>query len=264
MMMSSRLNAHLNDGLDLARSMREGAIVATGWSAIPAPLNAAALARGGFKTVCVDMQHGLHDEASMIASMQAVHQAGSMPGVRIPVGRYELASKALDAGAQIIIAPMINTVDDAERFVGSTKYPPIGGRSWGPALALDLWGAAMGDYLEVANELCLTIAMIETVEARENLDAIMDVPGIDGVFVGPSDLSITLSDGARIEALAPHVLDAAAEIAAQAKAAGKIAGVYAFDVVKAKAFVDQGFTFTAVGSDLAMLKAAAAFGAQVS
>lgn len=259
-MASSRLNA----GLELARSMRDGAIVATGWSSIPSPLNAGALARGGFKTVCVDMQHGLHDEASMIGSMQSVQQAGAMPGVRIPVGRYELASKALDAGAQIIIAPMINTVEDAKAFVEATKYPPIGGRSWGPALALDLWGAAMGDYLAAANELALTIAMIETVEARENLDAILAVPGIDGVFVGPSDLSITLSDGARVEALAPHVLDAATEIGGRAKAAGKIAGVYAFDVEKARAFVAKGFTFTAVGSDLITLKAAAALGAQVS
>lgn len=251
------LNSRLNDGLDLAKSTRDGAVLATGWSNIPAPLNAAALARGGFRTVCVDMQHGLHDEASMIASMQAVHQAGSMPGVRIPVGRYELASKALDAGAQIIIAPMINTVDDAKALVEATKYPSIGGRSWGPALALDLWGAQMGEYLAAANELCLTIAMIETVEARENLDAILGVPGIDGVFVGPSDLSITLSQGARVEALAPHVLDAAADIGARARAAGKIAGVYAFDVEKAKAFVAKGFTFAAVGSDMAALKSVA-------
>jgi 4-hydroxy-2-oxoheptanedioate aldolase len=238
--------------------MREGAIVATGWSNIPAPLNAAALARGGFKCVCVDMQHGLHDEASMIASMQAVHQAGALPGVRIPVGRYELASKALDAGGQIIIAPMINTVADAEALVAASKYPPIGGRSWGPALALDLWGSQMGDYLAAANELCLTIAMIETVEARENLQAILDVPGIDGVFVGPSDLSITLSQGARIEATAPHVLDVAVDIGAQARAAGKIAGVYAFDAEKARAFVAKGFTFAAVGSDLAAMKSMAA------
>lgn len=260
MMASSRLNA----GLELARSMRDGAIVATGWSAVPAPMNAAALARGGFKTVCVDMQHGLHDEASMIASMQSVHQAGSMPGVRIPVGRYELASKALDCGAQIIIAPMINTVDDAKALVEATKYPPVGGRSWGPTLALDLWGAAMGDYLAAANELSLTIAMIETVDACENLDAIMAVPGIDGVFVGPSDFSITLSDGARVEALAPHVLDAAADIGTRARAAGKIAGIYAFDGEKAKAFVSKGFTFVAVGSDIAMLKTAASVSAKIS
>lgn len=260
MMASSRLNA----GLELARSMRDGAIVATGWSAVPASMNAAALARGGFKTVCVDMQHGLHDEASMIASMQSVHQAGSMPGVRIPVGRYELASKALDCGAQIIIAPMINTVDDAKALVEATKYPPVGGRSWGPTLALDLWGAAMGDYLAAANELSLTIAMIETVDACENLDAIMAVPGIDGVFVGPSDLSITLSDGARVEALASHVLDAAADIGTRARAAGKIAGIYAFDGEKAKAFVSKGFTFVAVGSDIAMLKTAASVSAQIS
>lgn len=258
-MTSTRLNA----GLELARSMRDGAVVATGWSAIASPLNAAALTRGGFKTVCVDMQHGLYDEASMIASTQAIHQAGGLPGVRIPVGRYDAASKALDAGAQIIIAPMINSVDDAKALVAATKYPPVGGRSWGPALALDLWGADMSSYLSSANETVVTLAMIETVEARDNLEAILAVPGIDGVFVGPSDFSITLSEGARIEATAPHVREAAAEIGSIARAAGKIAGVYAFDADKARDFVANGFTYVAVGSDVITLKAAAAAGADI-
>jgi 4-hydroxy-2-oxoheptanedioate aldolase len=118
--------------------------------------------------------------------------------------------------------------------------------------------------LAAGNELTLTIAMIETVEARDNLDAILAVPGIDGIFVGPSDLSITLADGARIEATAPHVLEAAADLGARAKAAGKIAGVYAFDAQKAEAFFEQGFTFAAVGSDLIALKAASAVGAAAS
>lgn len=257
--MTSRLEA----GLGFAASVRAGAPMPFGWSAIPAPLNAAALARGGFKAVCVDLQHGFHDEASMFASMQAVHQAGAAAGLRIPVGRFDLASRALDGGAQFVIAPMINTVDDAKALVEATKYPPIGGRSWGPAVALDLFGASQPEYLAAANDLVLAIAMIETVEARENLDAILAVPGIDGVFVGPSDLSITLAQGARIEATAPHVLEASADIAKVARAAGKVAGVYAFDAVKAKAFFDNGFTFAAVGSDAIALKAASAVGASI-
>lgn len=246
--------ASLSAGLALASKLRAGQVVASGWSTVAAPVNAAALARGGFRAVCTDLQHGLHDETSMMASMQAVHQAGSMPGLRIPVGRFDLASRALDCGAQIVIAPMINSVADARALVQATKYPPKGGRSWGPAMALDLWGAAMGDYLAAANELVICLAMIETVEARDNLDAILAVPGLDGIFVGPSDLSITLSNGERVEALAPHVLDATAQIGARARAVGKIAGVYAFDVEKARAFVARGFTFIAVGSDLATLR----------
>lgn len=252
------MSARFEAGLSFSQSMREGKVFATGWSTFPSPLNAAALARGGFKAVCVDLQHGFHDEPSMIASMQAVHQAGAAPGLRIPVARYDLASKALDAGAQFVIAPMINTVDDAKAFVGATKFPPVGGRSWGPALALELFDTTPERYLAGANDLVLAIAMIETVEAQANLDDILAVPGIDGVFVGPSDLSITLSEGARIEREADHVFAAADDIARKSKAAGKIAGIYAFDADKAKAFVARGFTFCAVGSDAMMIKACAA------
>lgn len=252
------MSNNLESGLAFAAALRAGEPIAIGWSGIPAPLNAAALARGGFRAVCTDFQHGFHDEASMIASMQAIHQAGAAPGLRIPVGRFDLASRALDAGAQFVIAPMINTVADAEALVDATKYPPLGGRSWGPALALDLWDVSMDGYLASANDLVLSIAMIETVEALDNLDAILAVPGIDGIFVGPSDLSITLSKGERVEAMAPHVLDVAEDIGVRAKKSGKIACVYAFDVEKANNFVARGFTFAAVGSDVLAIKAAAA------
>ncbi|MFK7793457.1 MAG: HpcH/HpaI aldolase/citrate lyase family protein [Devosiaceae bacterium] len=253
----------LEDGVAFAQQVRAGANMPFGWSSLPAPMNAGALARGGFKAVCVDMQHSFHDEASTFASIQAVHQAGSVAGLRIPVGRFDLASRALDASAQFVIAPMINTVADAQAFVAAMKYPPIGGRSWGPAMALDLFGAAPADYLACANDMVLAIAMIETVEAQENLDAILAVPGIDGVFVGPSDLSITLAQGARIEATAPHVLEAAGNIGTRARQAGKVAGVYAFDAEKAQAFFDRGFTFAAVGSDALSLKASAAVGSSI-
>lgn len=257
------METRLQAGLAFAAALRAGAPLPFGWSAVPAPMNAAAMARGGFKAVCVDLQHGFHDEASMFASMQAVHQAGAAPGLRIPVGRFDLASRALDGGAQFVIAPMINTVEDAKALVEATKYPPMGGRSWGPAMALDMFGASQPDYLAAANDLVLAIAMIETVEARENLEAILAVPGIDGVFVGPSDLSITLAEGARIEPTAPHVLEASADIAKVARQAGKVAGVYAFDAAKAQAFFEAGFTFAAVGSDVIALKQAAAQGSAI-
>lgn len=252
--------SRLAEGIAFADAMRAGEPIATGWSAIPAPMNASAMARGGFRAVCVDMQHGYHSEDSMMSALQGVHQADGSPGLRIPVGRFDLASRALDAGAQFVIAPMINTVQDAKALVEATKYPPVGGRSWGPSAALDLWGADMATYLADANRLTLSIAMIETVTAQSNLEDILAVDGLDGVFVGPSDLSITLSQGARIEAGAAHVLDAAKAIGQAARDAGKIAGVYAFDVDKARAFVDMGFSFVAVGSDLMALKAAAAKG----
>lgn len=225
---------------------------------------AAALADGGFPMVCADMQHGLHDERSLIDSVQMVHRAGAAPGARIPVGRFDLVSRILDAGAQFVIAPMINTVDDAQAFAAAAKYPPVGDRSWGPSAALDLWGSTQDAYLSSANDLVLAFAMIETTKAMENLDAILAVPGIDGVFVGPSDLSITLSDGERLEPGADHVLGAAEDIALAAKKAGKIAGVYAFDIEKARSFVVRGFSFVAISSDLRVLKGFAASSSDLS
>ena len=255
--------SNLEHGLGLARALRKGKRLAMGWSSLPEPLNAVMLARGGFRAVCVDMQHGFHDEASMIVSMQGVHQAGAVPGLRIPVGRFDLASRALDSGAQFIIAPMINSVEDARALVAATKYPPVGERSWGPTLAMDALGADPDAYLSEGNELVITLAMIETLEARDALEEILGVPGIDGVFVGPSDLSIALSQGQRIEAQAAYVREAAADIGARTKEAGKIAGVYAVDAQKAKAFFDAGFTLAAVGSDAFAIKAAAAVGSSI-
>ncbi|MBV6656248.1 MAG: hypothetical protein KI785_00615 [Devosiaceae bacterium] len=245
----------LDQALARVRAIRDGAATFTGWTALASPGNAAALARGGFGLVCADMQHGLHDEASVFGSIHAVHHAGGLPGVRIPVGRFELASRALDAGAQFVIAPMINTARDAKDFVSACKYPPVGGRSWGPAPALDMWEAGPEDYLASANEIVMTFAMIETDEAVENLDAILAVPGIDAVFVGPSDLSITLSKGARLQPAAADVLETASAIAQKATDAGKVAAIYAFDADKAHAFLAAGFSFCAVGSDLLALKA---------
>ncbi|MEM6713114.1 MAG: aldolase/citrate lyase family protein [Pseudomonadota bacterium] len=257
--MSGRFEA----GLAFAAGLRAGDKVTLGWSSIPSPLNAAALALGGFACVCTDLQHGMHDQTSMVASMQAIHTAHKQPGLRIPVGRFDLASHAVDAGAQVIIAPMINTARDAEALVAATKYPPIGERSWGPALAMDLWGVVPAEYLSKANDLIITLAMIETVEAMDNLDAILAVDGVDGVFVGPSDLSITLSKGEGLQPGADHVLAASAQIGRKSRDVGKIAGVYAFDIDKAHSFFDDGFTVVAVGSDTLALKAFAAGSAVV-
>lgn len=234
--------------------MREGEPVASGWTAIPASGTAAALAHGGFQVVCADMQHGMHDERSLIDSIQAIHRAGKSPAARVPVGRFDLVSRVLDAGAQFVIAPMINTEEDAKAFAAAAKYPSIGARSWGPAAAMDLWGVTPREYLQAGNELVVALAMIETKQALHQLDAILAVPGIDGVFVGPSDLSITVSNGGQIDPRDGEVLRIAREIAVSARGADKIAGVYAFDVEKGQQFVESGFNFVAIGSDLLALK----------
>ena len=149
--------------------------------------------------------------------------------MRVPVGEFPLASRLLDAGAAGIIAPMINSRDDARRLVAFTKFLPLGERSWGPRAVLPLSGLEAPEYLASANAMTQTIAMIETRAALEALDDILGVEGVDGVFIGPSDLSIALSDGQKAEPRGAPLMEAAGRIAARARAHRKYAAMFCFD-----------------------------------
>ncbi len=142
------------------------------------------MVRGGFTGAVADMQHGFASYDEMRLMIQAIGRAGGVPMMRPPLDDFGMAARALDAGASVIIAPMINTLDDARRLVDATKYPPLASRSFGPAQALELWGMARQDYLSTANDLTCVLAMVETAQAISNLDDILGEDGIDGVFVG--------------------------------------------------------------------------------
>ena len=145
------------------------------------------------------MQHGLLDTGSVMTGIGAIALAGKPAVVRIALGDDATASRALDMGAEAVIAPMVNSVEDARALAAATKYPPVGERSWGPTRAMTLARhRAAAQYLENANRTCFTFAMIETVRALDALDAILAVDGIDGVFVGPFDLSVSLSAGRQV------------------------------------------------------------------
>src|SRR6478609_11878731 len=139
---------------------------------IGSPVVAEAIAREGFAAVVLDAQHGLWDVSSLVAGAGAVNHAGAAPIVRVPHNDFALVSRALDFGAEAIIAPMINDADDARRFAAAAKYPPSGERSWGPlrAMALQAPRTAPADYLREANEGTLTLVMIETATALGNVD----------------------------------------------------------------------------------------------
>ncbi len=157
-----------------------------GWSMIADPMVAGFLARAGFDAVLLDQQHGTHDYKSCCAAITEVALAGKSTLVRVPVGDFAMVSRMLDAGAAGVVAPMINTVADAEAFAAAAKFPPVGQRSWGPDRAMWLSGLRNGaDYLAGANDRALTIAMCETQAAIADLEAILAVPGIDGILVGP-------------------------------------------------------------------------------
>jgi 4-hydroxy-2-oxoheptanedioate aldolase len=246
-------------GFSLARRLRAGETVFTGWCGMASPLVTEALAREGFSAVTIDQQHGLWDMAATVNAIAAIQAAGSAPIVRIPLAQFATASRVLDLGAEGVIAPLVNTPAEARAFVAAAKYPPLGERSWGPHRAMTLGG--MSDpkaYLHEANDLTVTIAMIETRAALDNLDAILATPGIDAIFVGPSDLSITLSDGAVLDPHSADVESALDKIVAAAQRAGKIPGAYCQNAERAVALARRGFRFCAVGSDLQFLRAGAA------
>jgi 4-hydroxy-2-oxoheptanedioate aldolase len=243
-------------GFSLARRLRAREIVYTGWCALAAPIIVEVMAREGFSAVAIDLQHGLWDVASTVTGIGAIHAVGSAPIVRVPHGDFAMVSRALDMGAEGVIAPMINTAEDARKFVAVAKFPPLGERSWGPNRATML--ARMPDqevYLRDANEMTVTFAMIETPTAMANIDAIAATKGIDVLFVGPSDLSIGLSNGAVLDPHSKEVEAALDKIVAAAKKAGKVAGLYCANAERAVATSKRGFGFLAVGSDLGFLRA---------
>jgi len=241
----------------LSKSLAEDAPVLAAWIGMNDEAVAEALAREAFDAIILDMQHGALDFAGASRSIVAVARAGLPAIVRVPVGDFPLASRLIDVGAAGIIAPMINSRADAERFVAFTKFPPLGERSWGPRAALPLSGLDAQSYLAAANGLTQAIAMIETREALAALDDILGVAGIDGVFIGPADLSIALSDGAEWAPRGPALLAAAGGVLARARAHGKYAGMFCYDGADARAMAALGFKLCSAGSDRALLRAAA-------
>jgi 4-hydroxy-2-oxoheptanedioate aldolase len=242
----------------LARRLRAGETVYCGWCAIPAPLVAETVAREGFAAVNIDQQHGLYDTAISAQAIAAIHHAAAAPMVRVPLGDFASASRMLDYGAEAIIAPMINNLADAKRFVAATKYPPLGERSFGPTRAAALAGIDVQDYFRTANTETLALAMIETREALNNVETIAGTDGVDGLFVGPFDLSVALSDGAVLDPLSKDVEMALDVILGAAKKAGKFAGLYCSNAERALEGHKRGFRLLAVGSDTSFLRAGAA------
>jgi 4-hydroxy-2-oxoheptanedioate aldolase len=235
----------------------KGEGVYSAWVGMNEPQVAEALAREAFDTVVLDMQHGSVDTVGAGRGILSVALAGKPAVVRIPVGDFAFASRAADAGAAGVIAPMINSVADAKAFASFVKYPPLGARSWGPRACGPLSGYIGPSYLHAANGITLTIAMIETREALDAVDDILAVEGIDGVFVGPADLSIALSNGGSWDPRGAEVDKALETVAAAAKKAGKFAGLFCFDGAQAKAMRARGFKFTSISADIMLLRAAA-------
>ncbi|GAA4534588.1 HpcH/HpaI aldolase/citrate lyase family protein [Chelativorans composti] len=234
----------------LAERLTRGEAVFSAWSGLAHAGVVEAIAGLEFQAITLDMQHGAHDEGSVERSLLPITASARHGVVRIPVGRFDMASRALDFGAEAVIAPMINTVEDARRFAAHMKYPPLGERSWAPYLGMQRMGRTdPQEWLRESNRNTLALAMIETREAYALVDEILGVGGIDGVFVGPSDFSIAWFRGERIDPLAEDIMDAIAAVGRKAVAAGKHAGIYITDPPTVGRFHKAGFRFFAIGNE---------------
>ena len=234
---------------DVVRRLAGGETLISAWSSFRDPAVAEQLARTDFDLVTFDMQHGAHDMASVMAGIGAVSLLGKASAARPPLAEWGTASRLLDAGARVIIAPMINCRAEAQALVAATRFPPLGERSWGPMRAMELQGLDGAAYLASANAATLVLAMIETAAAVAALDDILDVEGLDGVFVGPADLSISLARGEALDPAGDAVDRVIAEIARKAGARGKIAGIYVITPEFGRRAIDHGFRLVALGAD---------------
>jgi len=231
----------LPDPLSINQRLALGKPLLCSWMMIPGGFLAGAFATAGLSpglngeknselgAVLLDMQHGMIGYRDMVEMVQAINGAGSLAIVRPPLDDFAMVSRALDVGASGIVFPMINTPDEARRLVAAAKFPPVGERSWGAYLGQSQMGLSKQDYLARANDLNAVFAMVETRQAMDNLDEICAVDGLDGVFVGPNDLSISLTRGKAGDINHRDVQKALPEIVGAARRADIFAGIYVGD-----------------------------------
>ena len=234
---------------------KAGRAVVNGWLAIPNAFSAEMFSQAGWDSVTVDMQHGVQDYQTMVACFQAMQVHPVLPMVRVPWNEPGIVGKVLDAGAYGVICPMINTRAEAEALVSYCRYPPQGKRSNGPIRA-GIYGVGTS-YQSTANTEILCIPMIETAEALDNLDAILDVPGIDAIYVGPSDLGFSLGLPPVLDREEPAVLDILARLVRETGRRGIAAGIHCGTSAYAARAIGMGFRLVTVGSDSALMLQAA-------
>jgi 4-hydroxy-2-oxoheptanedioate aldolase len=239
----------------IRKIVKEGGRVINGWCAIPSSYAAEVYAHQGWDSVTIDLQHGPIDFQVAMTMMQAISTTDAVPMCRVPWNDAAIIMKLLDAGSYGLICPMINTKAEAEQFVSFGRYPPIGTRSMGPNRAVQYGGA---DYWQGANDEVLLFAMIETSAGLKNLEEILSVKGLDGVYVGPSDLSLAMGKPPTLDPSDKDVIAAIETIARVTRSKGLIAGVHTDSPATAKKRFDQGYNLVTLLNDARLLSVAAA------
>ncbi|AWS43186.1 HpcH/HpaI aldolase/citrate lyase family protein [Streptosporangium sp. 'caverna'] len=244
--MPLRLNPTLRDRLAAAERPLFG-----GWVCSGSPVMAEIMAGSGLDWVLIDMEHAPNGLESTLAQLYAVSAYPVTPVVRVPAADPVTIKQVLDLGAQTILVPMVSTTDEARAVAEAAQYPPAGRRGVGSALARSARWNRVDGYLRNAADHVSVFVQIETAEGAAGAEAIAATPGIDGVFVGPSDLAASM--GVLGQQTHPDVIAAVHRAFDGVAAAGKPVGVNAFDPQVARAYADAGARFVLVGADVALV-----------
>jgi 4-hydroxy-2-oxoheptanedioate aldolase len=225
------------------------------WLSLGNPYCAEICATTGFDWVLIDGEHTPNDIQSILGQLQALAAYPVQAVVRPPIGDTHVIKQLLDIGAQTLLVPMVDTAEQARQLVAAVRYPPHGVRGVGSRMARASRFGAQADYLGLANERVCLLVQVESAAGLDNLDEIARVEGVDGVFIGPSDLSAAL--GFIGNAAHPTVQAAIADALARIAAAGKPSGILSLNADEAQRYIDLGANFVAVGADVALLTQAA-------
>jgi 4-hydroxy-2-oxoheptanedioate aldolase len=237
----------------LRRHWSEGKTSYNIFLTIPSPWTAELITHSGWETFTIDMQHGLMTFDATLAMLQAAAPTGATPFIRLPWNDPAITMKVLDAGAAGVICPMINTAEDVERFVAACRYPPMGYRSYGPIRAKH---HTEGNYFAEANEQVLAFAMIETADAVANLEKIAAVRGLDGLFIGPFDLSVSLGLDRIADFSDPGLNEVFQRVLERCAEHDLLSGVFTSKVEDAEKVAEMGFNLVTCGDDSSILEQA--------
>ena len=232
-----------------------GGVTVGGWCVIPSAFSAELMGRSGFDWVCIDTQHGLIGYEQMVLMLQALAITGTPAFVRVPWNSPGDLMKTLDAGAQGVIVPMVNSAEEARRVVGACRYPPDGYRSWGPiraALGVEGYAPAIG------NRRVVVAVMIETAAGVAAADEIVSVPGVDAVYVGPNDLAITHGMSPSADTFTDEHAQVVERVLAACQRHGVTPGIHCGSVETARRWRERGFRMLNVTSDGVFLRTGAA------
>ena len=231
----------------LKQMFKEGKPIINGWLQIPSAFSAEVMAHQGWDSCTIDMQHGVIDYSNALPMLQSISTTNVTPLARVNWNEPGQIMKILDAGCYGIICPMVSNKEEAENFVKACLYPSKGYRSFGPIRGL-LYGGS--DYAKESNNEILKLAMIETKESLEKLDEILETPNLDGIYIGPADLSLAIGEDPGFDI--PEDTLAYNEILRILEAAKKrnlLAGIHNGSVSYAKKMISKGFDLVTIGSD---------------